>query len=395
MVTEQHWLLPEGMDELPPPQAGRMETLRRALLDTYAGHGYELIQPSMLEYIESLLVNGSADLDLRTFKVTDLQSARMLGFRADITPQAARIDAHQLGRESPNRLCYCATVLHTRPDSPGASRAPLQLGVELYGHNGMESELEILELMVRTLEICGIDEFYLDLGHVGLFRALAQDAGLPPSAEYALFDAMQRKANPEIVSLLAALDLDETRRRRFAALPELCGGSEVLEQARALCAEANAPICEALDELQQLADALRLARPELAPHFDLAELRGYHYHTGIVFAAFLPQLGQEVLRGGRYNEFGRDFGRSRPAVGFSGDLRNLYRLGTPLLAPAKPLVYAPWSQDPRLAARIEQLRLSGRRVVQGLPGQAGGARDMGCAEQLVAVGEDWQIQPLD
>ena len=393
MAIDHHWLLPDGVDELAPPQAAELEYLRRTLLDLYSGWGYELILPPMLEYAHSLLVKGCDELDLRTFKVTDQQSGRTLGIRADITPQAARIDAHKLNRESPTRLCYCGTVLHTRADNPSASRAPLQLGAELYGHDGIESDLEILCLMVRTLKVCGIPEFYLDIGHVGIFRSLAQQAGLDECVEYALFEALQRKAVPEINAILGELDLSKQNATMFAALAEL-SGDDAIERAEKIFASAGDEVLSALQELKQVALMLKQRVPDLSPHFDLAELRGYHYHTGIVFAGFVPEIGQEVVRGGRYNEFGKAFGRARPAVGFSGDLRTLFRIGEAGRSKCaeKPAIFSPWPTERELGEVIEELRRQGRRVIHALPGQSGDAKVMGCDEELIKIAGSWTVR---
>ncbi len=389
MATLHHWLLPTGIDELPPPHADHLERLRRTLLDLYRSWGYALILPPFIEYMESLLVNGGDDLALRTFKVTDLHSGRTLGIRADITPQAARIDAHKIQRDTPTRLCYCGTVLHTRAEEPSVSRAPLQLGAELYGHDGRESELEILALMIQTLQLCGINEFYLDLGHVGIFRSLARQLQLSEEVELTLFEALQRKAVPEIEAQLAALDLSHEAGAMLAALAEL-SGDDALEQATTRLAAAAPEVQQALTELRTLAHQLKRRFPEIDPHFDLAELRGYHYHTGVVFAGFVPRLGREVVRGGRYNEFGRTFGRARPAVGFSGDLLTLFRIGERSDEGGKPAIFAPWQEDPALQQRIAQLRATGRRVVQQLPGAEGDATAHGCGEHLVAHGTTWE-----
>jgi ATP phosphoribosyltransferase regulatory subunit len=393
MAIDHHWLLPEGVDELPPPKAAELEGLRRQLLDLYDSWGYDLILPPFLEYMESLLVSGGDDLALRTFKVTDLITGRTLGVRADITPQAARIDAHKLNRESPVRLCYCGTVLHTRAENPAASRAPLQVGAELYGHDGIESELEILDLMVRTLDLCGVKEYYLDLGHVGIFRNLARRAGLSEEGEQALFEALQRKATSEIEEIVARLDLAGDDAAMFVALAEL-SGDDALERAGQAFANAGDEVLAALAELAQVARGLKQRFPQLAPHFDLAELRGYHYHTGIVFAGFVPELGQEVMRGGRYNEYGRSFGRARPAVGFSGDLRNLFQIGKRGDGGAKAAIFAPWSEEKGLAEEIARLRGEGRRVTVALPGQNGDASDLGCNEELYQEGDNWKVRPL-
>lgn len=389
--TNDHWLLPEGIEELLPEQAQLVERLRRSVLDCYDRWGYELVMPPFVEYLDSLLTGTGADLDLQTFKVTDPLTGRLMGIRADMTPQAARIDAHQLQREAPVRLCYLGTVLHTRPEGFTRSRAPLQIGAELYGHGGIESDLEILELMLETLRLMGISEVYVDLGHVGIFRNLARWARLAPEAETILFEALQRKAVPEISTLLAGLHLSAVQRNALQALAGLHGGPEVFEQARALFAQAGAAVNQSLDELAGLADAVARRQPQLALHFDLAELRGYNYQNGIVFAAFVPGHGQELARGGRYDGIGRVFGRDRPATGFSTDLKTLVECSTALPAPpVRRVIYAPADDGlAGLSAAVAALRAQGDRVIHCLPGQAGDAQAMGCTHELRRQQDQW------
>ncbi|MCG5535830.1 ATP phosphoribosyltransferase regulatory subunit [Ectothiorhodospira mobilis] len=391
MTDTNRWLLPEGIEEALPPLAERLETLRRELLDLYHAWGYELIIPPLVEYLESLLTGTGHGLDLQTFKLTDQLNGRLMGVRADMTPQAARIDAHCLQREVPTRLCYVGTVLHTRPDGFAGTRSPLQVGAELYGHFGMESDLEILRLMLRTLEVCGVESPLLDLGHVGIFRQLAEDAGLDRQQESDLFDMLQRKAVPEIHACLEALDLPARSRGHLAALAELNGDENTLAQARERLAGAGAGVFTALEALEEMAARLRAAHPGVALHFDLAELRGYHYHTGLVFAAFLPGNGQEVARGGRYDDIGRVFGRARPATGFSTDLKTLVRLSRCPENPAPAAIFAPADPDPGLEAAVEDLRRRGERVIRALSGQTGDAAAMGCDRVLVKTDNHWTV----
>ncbi|WP_037375734.1 ATP phosphoribosyltransferase regulatory subunit [Sedimenticola selenatireducens] len=392
-MNNAHWLLPEGIDELLPPKALQLERIRRDLLDLFDSWGYDLVQPPIIEYLESLLTGTGGDLDLRTFKLTDQITGRTLGIRADITPQAARIDAHQLRREAPTRLCYVGTVLNTRNDDFAGSRSPLQIGAELYGHSGVESDHEILCLMLKALERAGIDNVYLDLGHVGIFRALAQESGLDKQQELALFDALQRKAVPEIEALLDGCELEDDARRRLASLASL-SGDDALERARKSLAGAGAEVQSALEQLERLAALLVERRPDVPVHFDLAELRGYHYHTGVVFAAFVSGLGQEIARGGRYDDIGKLFGRARPACGFSADLKMLMRLGSAKNLNETTGIFAPAENDPVLRQRVEELRAEGRRVVIALPGQTGDAGTMYCGEALVKQGDNWVVKTL-
>jgi ATP phosphoribosyltransferase regulatory subunit len=420
-MDEERWLLPTGIEEVLPPQAQVLESLRRDLLDLYRGWGYELVIPPFIDYLESLLTGTGQDLDLQTFKLTDQLSGRMLGVRADMTPQVARIDAHHLRRDTPTRLCYLGTVLHTRADGFAGTRSPYQIGAEIFGHAGIESEVEILRLIIQTLKTAGIASCYLDLGHVGVFRGLARQAGLDQHQEHALFEALQRKAVPEIEGLVAGCGLSRDDADRLVALADL-NGEDALLRAESVLAGADRVVKAALDDLRRLAAALERWLPEVSIHYDLAELRGYHYKTGAVFAAFVPGWGLEIARGGRYDDIGRVFGRARPAVGFSTDLKGLLRLGSglDLCYAESPAIYAPWSPDPALLDEIQRLRHMGERVMTALPeGEAGveldlnghpgrgldrnrdrtqdralDPRALGCDRRLVQGAAGWEIQVL-
>lgn len=391
-MREERWLLPTGIEEVLPPGARVMECLRRDLLDLYESWGYELVIPPFVDYLESLLTGTGHDLDLQTFKLTDQLSGRMLGVRADMTPQVARIDAHHLRSDVPTRLCYLGTVLHTRSDGFAGTRSPMQMGAEIYGHSGAESDVEILRLVMLTLGLAGIDEVSLDLGHVGIYRGLARQAGLNPRQETALFEALQRKAIPEIEALISAFDVKGESAHMLLALAGL-NGDDALERASAELAAADAVVRDALDYLRRVADETRRWLPEVPVHFDLAELRGYHYKTGVVFAAFVPGWGQEIARGGRYDDIGRVFGRARPAVGFSTDLKGLLRMGSGVERRCRPAekIFAPWSADPALQGEIARLRKSGRQVVAELPGQTCSAADLGCSERLQRQEAGWVL----
>ena len=392
-MTSDPWLLPEGVDERLPEQAADLEALRRRLLDLFFTWGYQLVDPPFIEYLESLLVGTGRDLDLMTFKLIDQVSGRLLGVRADITPQAARMDAHQLRRETPTRLCYLGTVLHTRSEGFPGSRNPLQIGAELFGHAGIESDIEVLRLMMRLLELAGAESVHLDLGHVGLFRGLARQAGLEATQEAELFDALQRKAIPEIEEMLARFRLAPGVAGMLRALADL-NGEDVLDQARSKLAAAIPEVGEAIEHLAEVAAAMRSWLPEVRVNFDLAELRGYNFHTGIVFAAYVPGLGREILRGGRYDGVGKIFGRDRPATGFSADLKLLADLGRGLRGPPPGGIFAPWSPDPELQLEVERLRARGMQVIGELPGQSGGAAEMGCDRVLVRRGGRWELLDL-
>ncbi len=393
-VQDRSWLLPEGIDELLPDQAAALELLRRRLLDTYRSWGYRLVIPPVIEYLDSLLTGAGKDLELQTFQLTDQLSGRQLGIRADMTPQVARIDAHQLQQQGPTRLCYMGSVLRTRPDGFSSSRSPLQIGAELYGHAGIESDAEVLCLMMETLRIAGLPEIYLDLGHVGIFRGLARQAGLDERQEAALFEALQRKARPEISELVAGFELPPAQAAMLETLAELNGDADVLGRAREALAEAPEDVLEAIDYLEALGAQLGRSLPDTPVHYDLAELRAYHYQTGVVFAAFVPGQGNEVARGGRYDHIGEKFGRARPATGFSADLKTLMLLGSSESAEEAPAVLAPAGDDPALEARIRELRAAGRIVIRELPGQPLDPAEAGIGERLERQDGDWRLCPL-
>jgi len=393
-MQKKSWLLPEGIDELLPQQAAVAEQLRRELLDTYASWGYQLVVPPVIEYLDSLLTGTGKDLEHQTFKLTDQMSGRQLGIRADITPQAARIDAHQLQQDTPTRLCYTGSVLRTLPDGFSASRSPIQVGAELYGHSGVESDTEVLCLMMETLHIAGLDEVYLDLGHVGIFRALANDCELDDTQESALFDALQRKSKPEINTLVESFNLPSEKSAMLNGLADLNGSAEVLETAKQVLSAAPVAVMEAIDYLIELSERLQQYLPKIPMHFDLAELRAYQYQTGVVFAAYVPGRGNEVGRGGRYDHIGEKFGRARPATGFSVDLKTLMNVGNYQLAKNEGAVLAPQSGDAALEEMVKALRASGRIVIRELPGQLGELADLGITEVIQKSNQEWALGPL-
>lgn len=393
LEIENRWLLPEGVDEYLPPQAGQLEALRRELLDVFFSWGYELVIPPLIEYLESLLVGAGNDLDPETFKLIDQYTGRLMGVRADMTPQVARIDAHHLRCEAPVRLCYVDAVLRTRQNGFAGSRNPLQIGAELYGHAGIESDIEMLRLMVKTLRVVGLEHFHIDLGHVGIFRALSQEAQLSPSQEAQLFDALQRKAKPEIEALLEAGDISPGHRNMLVGLVDLNGGQEVLDEARSCLKQAGRKVHTALENLQKMAEAARCQLATIKLHYDLAELRGYRYQSGVVFAAFAPGQSHEIARGGRYDEIGRLFGRPRPATGFSADLKTLLALSPAQEAPAGGILAPPWSDDEELRLKIRALREQGERVLFLLPGQHEDPAAMGCDRRFERRNGEWVIVP--
>lgn len=381
------WELPDHIRDALPAEASQLEALRRRLLDTFRVHGYQLVMPPLLEYLDALTTGAGHDLQLRTFQLVDQLSGRTMGVRADITPQVTRIDAHLLNRRGVTRLCYCDKVLHTVPSSLTATREPIQLGAELYGHGGIEADVEILRLLAEVLRLAEVPASRIDIGHVGLFRVLAARAGLAASAKETLFALLQAKDVPGLRELLAAVD--EPVRSALLALPGLYGGAEIIDQAAA-CLPADEEIGSILAELRQLARALA----ELPISFDLSDVRGYHYHSGIVFAAYGAESPAALARGGRFDRVGEAFGRARPATGFSLDLRELV-WHLPAVNAEVRAILAPSVEDPRLAGAVNALREAGEVVMWALPGHDGDWKEAGCDRQLVKRDDQWLVVALD
>jgi len=387
------WLLPEHIEDVLPAEAARIESLRRRILDLFAGYGYELVIPPLLEYVESLLTGTGHDLDLRTFKLVDQLSGRMMGVRADITPQVARIDAHLLNRQGVARLCYAGSVLHARPAGLAATREPMQIGAEIYGHAGVESDLEIQRLLSRSLEISGVRGARIDMGHVAVFRSIVRAGKVSAEREAELFEALQKKDRPALGELTKSLA--RATREALLLLPELYGGREVLDVARRKLPAIPA-LRRALATLRALSDACKVPAS-----FDLAELRGYHYHSGVVFDAYCEgEAGsglQLIARGGRYDEVGKAFGRPRPATGFSIDLRGLAGAAAPLSARGAilaPRINGRTGDGAKLAAAVGRLRAAGETVIEELPGHARFRRELGCTRRLIRRRGAWVVQPM-
>ncbi|PKO34489.1 MAG: ATP phosphoribosyltransferase regulatory subunit [Betaproteobacteria bacterium HGW-Betaproteobacteria-7] len=380
-----NWLLPEHIADALPAEAARIEKLRRDFLDHFRLRGFEYVMPPMLEYLESLLTGAGQDLNLRTFKLVDQLSGRTMGVRADITPQAARIDAHLLNHQGVTRLCYCGNVLHTLPATVSAGREPVQIGAELYGYAGIEADLDIIRLLAGSFAAIKLPLARIDLGHVGIFRALAEAAGLPKEAEDNLLSLLQTKDVPGLEE--ACADVATPWREALLALPQLYGGPEIVDQAYALLPDLPAVVA-ALDSLRHIfAEA-----SDLPLSVDLSDLRGYHYHNGVVFAAYCPGYPAAIALGGRYDGAGRTFGRARPATGFSMDLREIARLLPPARVAAA--VLAPHAgTDRELAAHIAALRTQGEIVVELLPGEAA-CEGPFCDRKLARVGEHWIIEAI-
>ncbi len=388
------WLLPEHIADVLPAQAQRIETLRRCLLDRAQTYGYELVIPPLLEHLDALLSGTGHELDLSTFKLVDQLSGRMLGLRADTTPQAARIDAHLLNRHGVTRLCYCGPVLHTRPTGLAATREPLQFGAEVFGHVGLEADLEVAELALDCLRSAQVTQLVIDLADARVLRGVL--AGVPMDSEglQALARALASKDAPALADLSHGLPPDA--RAALLALLRLYGGSEVLAAARDLLPD-RPLIRTALDELAWLGSHLQAVDPELRVAFDLSDMSGYAYYSGPRFALFAAGCSDTLARGGRYDEVGAVFGRSRPAVGFSLDLKSLSEV-TPATRPA-PAILAPWSEDAALRAEVRRLRASGEVVVSALPGTAAGGDAEAAAwhadRELVQRDGRWLLQSLN
>jgi ATP phosphoribosyltransferase regulatory subunit len=383
------WALPEYIEDILPAEALKIEMMRRRVLDWLFVNGYELVGPPLLEYVESLLTGSGRQMNLRVLKVVDQLSGRMMGLRADMTPQVARIDAHLLNRKGITRLCYAGSVLHARPSGLTRTREPLQIGAELYGHQGLESDLEIQRLMLQSLAIAGMGNIHLDLGHVAVFRGLIRSTDISPALEMELSGALQRKDKAALKELCAGLkkQVNASVREALLLLPELYGDENVLTLARSALPP-YPEIMGALDELEMVAGELGPLVDTLA--FDLADLRGYHYHSGMVFAAYTDNCPNAIAVGGRYDEVGKAFGRARPATGFSMDLRELSGLMPSDSYPRG--ILAPFIKEDRtLEKKIEQLRNEGQIVIIALPGHENDASSFNCDKKLVSENGVWSI----
>jgi len=383
------WLLPEQIADVLPSQARRIEELRRSLIDRARGYGYELVMPPLVEHLESLLSGTGQELDLKTFKLVDQLSGRLLGVRADMTPQVARIDAHLLNRQGVARLAYCGPVLHARADGALASRELLQFGAEIYGHAGLEADVEVIDLALDAIGAAGLDGLQLDLGDARLLRGVLAGVPLDGARLNEFAQALTRKDVAALASLGAALPA--SARDALSALMRLYGSAEVLDAARAQL-PAREPIRGALEDLARLADQVSRAHPEVRVGFDLADMSGYAYYSGCRFGLFAPGSSVAVARGGRYDEVGSVFGRNRPAVGFSLDVRALSDLASQ--APAHGAVRAPWGEDEALRAAVRRLRVEGHTVVCTLPGHEHEAQEYDCDRELIAVDGRWVVRAL-
>jgi ATP phosphoribosyltransferase regulatory subunit len=404
------WLLPDGINESLPDEAEKLEALRRHIVDLYATWGYRLVMPPLVEYMESLKAGMGTQLDLQTFKITDQENGRMMGIRADITPQVARIDAHRLSNDdnaenpSINRLCYMGTVLRTRSDEQGGSRSPVQVGAELFGHAGIESDSEIISLMLATLDSLDIKDLVLDLGHVGLASGLADYAQLNDSQRSHYFDMLSRKSIPEIESWVAQLELASTATDMLLALPMLSGSPDIIDSAKVRLKNAGKVVLDALDHLQKISRLLSTNYPELTLHIDLAEMRGYAYHTGILYTVYQTGCARSIAQGGRYDGIGKAFGNSRPAIGFSSDLRTLADLSFATTQLINTLgvngILIPNIQDQDLELHVNELRAQGEQVIRYLACadeadlSAEQLKSYGCNRILHKQNNTWVVKSL-
>ncbi len=394
------WLLPDGINESLPDEAERLEALRRHLIDLYSTWGYRLVMPPLVEYLESLRAGMGTLLDLQTFKITDQLNGRMMGVRADMTPQVARIDAHRLSKgeanASVNRLCYIGTVLRTRSEQQGGSRSPVQVGAELFGHAGIESDYEIISLMLETLHSIDIRELVLDLGHVGIASGLADHVNLDKGQRELYFDMLARKSMPEIEHWLTLQDFTASDADMLRNLPLLSGSVDVIDLAIKQLDAAGATVLEALKHLKTIAELLETYYPELDLHIDLAEMRGYAYHTGVMFTVYMQGRGSFVAQGGRYNGIGKAFGNARPAVGFSADLLTLTELSLETITLVNSVgengILAPYSLDNELETLIENLRAKGEKVIRQLDQTVTFTlEEQGCNRVIQKQGDDWVV----
>ena len=383
----RNWLLPEFIEDVLPAEAARIEHLRRKLLDLFKVHGYQYVIPPTLEYLESLITGTGRDLDLATFKVVDQLTGRLMGIRADMTPQAARIDAHMLNQQGVSRLCYAGTVLRTKPDGLARTREPLQLGAELFGHAGIESDIEIQRLMIKALQLLGLEELHIDFSHVAIFEGLVKAGNINADLEQALYVALQSKDKATVAELAA--ELDAPIQQALISLTDLNGGVDILEKAESVLPKLP-EIAQALANLSAVASKLSDLNVQVS--FDLGELRGYHYHSGVVFAAYARGYTGPVALGGRYDEVGIAFGRARPATGFSLDLRGFVSVLAPANLPKS--ILAPEGNDKSLLNKIEALRAEGLVVIQALPNSQTNASELNCDTQLVSRDGQWLIETL-
>jgi len=390
MTITKRWLLPEGVDEILPPRAILLEQMCRKLIDLFSSWGYEFVIPPMMEYLESLLTATGEDLDLQTYKITDQLSGRLMGIRADITPQVARIDAHLLKRNIPTRLCYLGSVLHSRTNNSGDSRSPLQLGAELFGHEGVSSDIEIVKLMLATLDAVRISNICLDVGHIGIFRSLISKSQLNSMQESEVFEIVKRKAKDELKIFYKKLKINDDSSKAMLDLIDLHGDAGILDDAIHAFDKLSPDIRKYVNEVKTLTDSI-IDKFDVSINIDLSELRGYNYHTGMIYTAFVPNEGKGIAFGGRYDDIGSAFGKARPATGFSTDMKQLLELQN-ISEDTPDKIFAPVDDNDSLQKKITELREQGKIVIQELEGQNATAKEMNCSQTLVCENDQWVIK---
>ena len=394
---KNRWLLPDGVQETLPPDAQAVENLRRKILQTYASWGYDLVMPAMIEYIDSLLTGTAHSLDLKTFTLVDQLSGKQMGVRSDMTPQVARIDAHLLADSSRNqritRLCYCGHLLHAQGEGITSSRTPLQIGAEIFGNATISADVEVVSLMIATLHTAGLDNVSIDIGHVGIFRNLVRTTSLDYDQENRLFDMLQRKSIPELRTYLGTLPLSDALREQFCQLALLNGDVSIVDEARQTFAGCSDELLKSLDHIESVVNAVQRKYPDTLVNCDLSELRGYSYHTGLVFSAFLPGQGKEIARGGRYDDVGEVFGNARPATGFSADLLSVYQLSHQP-GQVELGILAPDLDDIALEAMIQTLRQQKQRVIIDLSSGTCTPHEQHCDRILARRDDGWVVQQV-
>ncbi len=385
--------MPDGIEEVLPPDAQALELKRRQVLKLYNSWGYDLVMPAMIEYTDSLLTGTANSLDRKTFTFVDALTGKQMGVRSDMTPQVARIDAHQLASNGISRLCYCGHLIHALADGLNPSRSPLQIGAELFGNDTVDADIEVVSLMLETLHALSFNEASVDLGHVGIFRSLFESSGLDKSLENNLFDMLQRKSIPELTVFLSEQQIDENKRQQFLQLALLNGGIETIAEARSVFKDVGADCLAALDSIEAVVLGIQKRYPAVHVHCDLAELRGYEYHTGLVFAGFLPGQGREVARGGRYDDVGEVFGVARPATGFSTDLLALYQLSN-VSEKSGDSVLSPNKDDAELCQLVKSLRNDGKRVIVDLSLGKLSPHQQSCNQVIELESGQWVVKNL-
>ena len=390
MTITKRWLLPEGVDEILPPRAMLLEQMCGKLIDLFSSWGYEFVIPPMMEYLESLLTATGEDLDLQTYKITDQLSGRLMGIRADITPQVARIDAHLLKRNIPTRLCYLGSVLHSRTNNSGDSRSPLQLGAELFGHEGVSSDIEIVKLMLATLDAVRISNICLDVGHIGIFRSLISKSQLNSMQESEVFEIVKRKAKDELKIFYKKLKINDDSSKAMLDLIDLHGDGGILDDAIHAFDKLSPDIRKYVNEVKTLTDSI-IDKFDVSINIDLSELRGYNYHTGMIYTAFVPNEGKGIAFGGRYDDIGSAFGKARPATGFSTDVKQLLELQN-ISEDTPDKIFAPVDDNDSLQKKITELREQGKIVIQELEGQNATAKEMNCNQTLVCENDQWVVK---